>query len=273
MARLTSLKLIDLSFNLFEGFSFGSLANHSRLAFVRCICNDKDVEIETESSDWVPLFQLDFLVISNCNLNKLSIKVPTFLLHQHNLRVLDLSNNMLKGRLPSLLFENNMRLEYVSLNDNSFLGQVHLPLCLNTCWMHMSNNQLIGKLQGNIREILPHIFHLKLSNNSFTGSLPSSIGNMSLLGTFDLSLNNFSGQVPKELLERNNFSGPFDWLSLFNLTGLFLLKINHNHFSRAMSNELLNWVFLALLDVSNNYMSGKIPTWICNQTSVSALFL
>ena len=65
IARLTSLKLIDLRFNLFESFSFGSLANHSGLEFVRCICNDKDVKIETESSDWVPLFQLDFLVISN----------------------------------------------------------------------------------------------------------------------------------------------------------------------------------------------------------------
>ena len=74
------------------------------------------------------------------------------------------------------------------------------------------------------------------------------------------------------VLSNNNFSGHFDWLSLFNLTELFLLKINHNQFSRAMSNELPNWVFLVLLDVSNN-MSGKIPTWICNQTSVSPLFL
>ena len=188
IARLTSLKLIDLRFNLFEGFSFGSLANHSGLEFVRCICNDKDVKIETESSDWVPLFQLDFLVISNWNLNKLSNKVPTFLLHQHNFRVLDLSTNMLKGRLPSWLFENNVKLEYVTLNDNSFSDHVHLPLCLNTYWMDMSNNQLIGKLQENIGEILANIFYLKLSNNSFTGSLPSSIGNMSLLGTFDVSL-------------------------------------------------------------------------------------
>ena len=50
-------------------------------------------------------------MISDCNLNKLSNKVPTVLLHQHNFIVLDLSNNMLKGRLPSWLFENNMRLE------------------------------------------------------------------------------------------------------------------------------------------------------------------
>nr|XP_023926965.1 receptor kinase-like protein Xa21 [Quercus suber] len=184
-----------------------------------------------------------------------------------------------------------MRLEYVTLNDNSFSGHVHLPLCLNTYWMDMSNNQLIGKLQGNIGEILPNIFHLKLSNNSFTGSLPSSIGNMSLLGTFDVSLNNFSRQVPKELLadclrlsslvlSNNNFSGHFDWLSLFNLTELFLLKINHNQFSGAMSNELPNWVFLALLDVSNNMsellltldvsdnrLSGSIPSAIANAAS------
>ena len=131
IARLTSLKLIDISKNLFEGFSFGSFANHSRLEFVGCICNDKDVEIETESSDWVPLFQLDFLAISNCNLNKLSNKIPTFLLYQHSLRVLDLSNNMLKGQFLGWLFGNNKRLERVTLNDNSFTGHVHFSLSLN----------------------------------------------------------------------------------------------------------------------------------------------
>ncbi|XP_065635441.1 receptor-like protein 14 [Quercus suber] len=264
---LTSLKTLNLSYNELEG-SFPTkglcglkklegldLANHSSLEFVRCICNDKDVKIEMESSDWVPLFQLDFHVISNCNLNKLSNKIPTFLLHQHNFRVMFICRG------------------------------------LNTYWMDMSNNRLIGKLQGNIEEVLPNIFHLKLSNNSFTGSLPSSIGNMSLLGTFDVSLNDFSRQVPKELLagclrlsslvlSNNNFSGHSDWLSLFNLTELFLLKINHNQFAGAMSNELPNWVFLALLDVSNNMsellltldvsdnrLSGSIPSAIANAAS------
>ncbi|KAM4113365.1 hypothetical protein ACJW30_05G215500 [Castanea mollissima] len=285
IAGLTSLKHIDLSYNSFDGFSFSSLANLSKLEFVQFMCDEKMVNIETETSDWIPLFQLEYLVISNCSLNKLSNQIPTFLFHQHSLRVLDLSYSMLKGQFPAWLFENNTRLEYVTLNDNSLSGNFHLPLCLNfTYWMDVSNNQLSGQLQGNIGNVLPHTWHLKLSNNTLSGSLPSSIGNMSLLSIFSVSFNNFFGEVPKELLagcsmlttmelSNNNFDGHL-LSSDFNLTMLQALIINDNRFSGAMSNEISLQPFNSFfLDVSNNNMSGKIPTWICNQTYLSGLLL
>ncbi|XP_050290612.1 receptor-like protein 14 [Quercus robur] len=285
IAGLTSLKQIDLSYNLFDGFSFSSFANLSKLEFVQFKCDEKMVNIETETSDWVPLFQLEFLVISNCSLNKLSNQIPTFLFHQHSLRVLDLSYSMLKGQFPGWLVGNNTRLEYVSLHDNSLSGNFHLPLCLNfTYCMDVSNNQLNGQLQGNIGNMLPNILSLKLSNNTLSGSLPSSIGNMSLLSTFSVSFNNFFGEVPKKLLagcselmimdlSNNNFDGHL--LSTdFNLTMLEALIINDNSFSGTMSNEFSPQTFDSFfLDVSNNNMSGKIPTWICNQTRFSTLFL
>ncbi|KAM4113359.1 hypothetical protein ACJW30_05G215000 [Castanea mollissima] len=285
IAGLTSLKYIDLSYNLFEGFSFSLFANHSKLELFKFRCGNKKVEIETENSDWVPLFQLESLVISNCSLNMLSHQFPTFLFHQHSLRSLGLEYTGLKGPFPDWLFRNNTRLKYAILNDNSFSGHFHLPLFLNsTHGIDVSNNQLIGKLQRNIGEILPDIKYLSLSNNSFTGSLPSSIGNMSLLSVFDVSFNNFSGEVPKEVpvgctmlsilvLSNNNFEGHLDWVPLYNLTTLSFLKINHNQFSGAMPNELPNFMFISFLDVSNNKLSGKIPTWICNQTEFRGILM
>ncbi|XP_075666070.1 receptor-like protein 14 [Castanea sativa] len=276
IAGLTSLKFFDLSYS--ENFTFRLLDNKFECH------NNKKFEIETENLDWVPLFQLESVVISNCSLNKLSHQLPTFLFHQHSLRELDLSHNGLKGLFPDWLFRNNTRLEHFKLNDNSFSGHFHLPLFLNsTTVIDVSNNQLIGKLQRNIGEILPNIQSLQLSNNSFTGSLPSSIGNMSLLNIFDVSFNNFSGEVPKELpcyklmflvLSHNNFDGHLDWIPLYNLTGLNALQINHNQFSGAMPNELPNFTSdIDFLDVSNNKMSGKIPTWICNQTESYGIFM
>ena len=281
---LTSLKYVDLSYNLFEGFSFGSFANNSRLESFQLRCDNKKTEIETENSKWAPLFQLDSLVISNCSLNKLSNQLPTFLFHQGNLRVLDLSYNMLKGRFPNWLFGNNTRLEYFTLKDNSFSGHFYLSLCLNfTLSMDVSNNQLNRQLQGNLGNVLPNTWHLNLSNNAFIGSLPSSIGNMSLLQAFDVSFNNFFGEVPKELLagcselielriSNNKFYGHL-LSSDFNLTKLEVLKISDNQFFGTMSNELSKRFYPTVLDVSNNNMSGKLPTWICNQTSATVFLL
>ena len=286
IAGLTSLKYIDLSHNLFEGLSFGSFANHSKLELFQFECLDNEkLDIETENSNWVPLFQLETLVINNCSLNKPSHQLPTFLFHQHSLRKIDLSHNGLKGPFPDWLFRNNTRLKSATLNHNSFTGHFLLPLCLNSTYViDVSNNQLNGKLQRNIGEILPNIQYLQLSNNSFTGSLPSSFGNMSLLGALDVSLNNFSGEVPKDLfvgcsmlmalvLSNNYFDGHLDWVPLSNLTRLFILKINHNQFSGAMPNELPNFMNNAILDVSNNKMSGRIPTWICNLTDFEGILM
>ncbi|XP_030971224.1 receptor-like protein 13 [Quercus lobata] len=282
---LTSLKYVDLSYNLFEGLSFSLFANHSKLESFQFRCDNEKVEIEIENSDWVPLFNLESLVISNCSLNKLSHQLPTFLFHQHSLRKLDLSHNGLKGPFPDWLFRNNTRLKSAFLNHNSFTGHFHLSQCLNSTYaIDVSNNQLNGKLQRNIGEILPNIQYLQLFNNSFTGYLPSSFGNMSLLDTLDVSLNNFSGEVPKDLfvgcsrllilvLSNNYFDGHLDWVPLSNLTWLSILKINHNQFSGAMPNELPNFVNIAILDVSNNKMSGRIPTWICNLTSFGGILM
>ncbi|KAK7841911.1 receptor-like protein 14 [Quercus suber] len=254
---------LDLSWNSFEGslpsclYNLTSLrrlfANPSKLESFQFRCDNEKVEIEIENSNWVPLFKLESLVISNCSLNKLSHQLPTFLFHQHSLRKLDLSHNGLKGPFPDWLFRNNTRLKSAILNHNSFTGHFHLSLCLNsTSVIDVSNNQLNGKLQQNIGEILP---------------------NIRLLDTLDVSLNNFSREVPKDLfvgcselsilvLSNNYFDGHLDWVPLSNLTRLFILKINHNQFSEAMPNELPNFMDLDLLDVSNNKMSGRIPTWI-----------
>ena len=278
IASLTSLKYIDLGFNKFVGlFSFSSFANHSMLELVRFTSDGNKFQIN-EISGWVPSFQLQFLILSGC-LNKLSSELPTFLLHQYNLKVVDLSHNKLKGRFPGWLLENNTRLEYVNLKNNSFFGQFHLPLHLNDSLLSVdvSKNQLEGQLQEGIGKILSNLKNLDLSGNAFEGTLPSSIGNMSLLERLDLSLNNFSGVVQQELfagclklmalkLSYNNFQGNLLSTQL-NLTRLMLLELNDNRFFGTLSNLLYEHTSLQYLDASNNYLSGTIPRWICSEAT------
>ena len=175
LPNLTSLEYINLSYNQFEGsFSFSSFANHSKLQVVILGSDNNKFEVETEYPvGWVPLFQLKALFLSNC---KLTGDIPDFLQYQFKLEVVDLSHNNLTRRFANWLLENNTRLEFLALMNNSLMGQL-LPLRPNTriLSLDISHNQLDGRLQENVGHMIPNIVFLNLSNNGFKGIIPSSI--------------------------------------------------------------------------------------------------
>ncbi|GKV50088.1 hypothetical protein SLEP1_g56804 [Rubroshorea leprosula] len=149
--------------------------------------------------------------------------IPEFLFCQQRLRVIDLSHNKLKEEFPILLLQNNYDLKFMNFR-----------------------------------------------NNSFVGALPSSLGNVRDLSELDLSFNNFLGEVPKELLvgcrglqqlilSHNKLGGEI-FSSEFNFSNLMLLELSNNEFIGSLSNVKIET--LAIFDVSNNNMTGPIPTWI-----------
>jgi Leucine-rich repeat (LRR) protein len=221
IASPTSLEYIDLSYNKFEGlFQFNIFANHSKLKAILLASENNKLEIETEkSAGWDFSFQLKILVLSNCNLNKLTGSIPKFLLDQRELEIIDLSHNKLKGSFPIWLIENNTRLRELNLRDNSFMGKFHLPPDRYECLLSMdvSNNHFGGQLQENIGKITPYLKFLNLSQNRFEGYPPSSIGDMSYLQYLDLSFNNFSGKAPTKLIASCTF--------------LLVLKLCNNQFT------------------------------------------
>jgi Leucine-rich repeat (LRR) protein len=146
IASPTSLEYIDLSYNQFEGlFQFNMFANHSKLKAILLASENNKLEIETEkSAGWDFSFQLKILVLSNCNLNKLTGgNIPKFLLDEHKLEIIDLSHNKLKGSFPIWLIENNTRLQELNLQDNSFMGKFHLPPDRYECLLSMDVSTII----------------------------------------------------------------------------------------------------------------------------------
>ncbi|KAK4591050.1 hypothetical protein RGQ29_021299 [Quercus rubra] len=242
IASWTSLEYIDLSYNLFEGlFSFSLFANHSKLKVIQLFSDNNKLDIKTENPSWDPSFQLKVLLLSNCSLNKPTGNIPKFLFDQHELEVIDISHNKLNGSFPIWLLENNTRLQLLSLQSNSFADQFHLP---TYCSMDLRD-------------------------------LPSSIGDMSNLEKLDLSFNNFSGEVPMELvascthldilrLSNNYFHGEI-FSKNFNLS-LSSLELNNNYFTGTLPVSPLRVMFL---DISNNHMSGIIPVWIVNNNTIN----
>ncbi|KAJ9693044.1 hypothetical protein PVL29_011956 [Vitis rotundifolia] len=282
LSNLTSLEYIDLSYNQFEGsFSFSSFANHSKLQVVILRSDNNKFEIETEYPvGWVPLFQLKAIVLSNC---KLIGDLPRFLQYQFRLTAVDLSHNNLTGSFLNWLLENNTRLEFLILRNNSLMGQL-LPLTPNTIitLLDISDNRFDGQLQEKVGHMIPNMEYLNLSNNGFEGILPSSIAKMTSLVSLDLSANSFSGEVPKQLLavkdlaflklSNNKFHGEI-FSRDFNLTSLESLHLDNNQFRGTLSNVLSKSSWLEELDVSNNNMSGEIPSWIGNMTDLTTLVL
>ncbi|XP_031106325.1 receptor-like protein 13 [Ipomoea triloba] len=307
--NMTSLRLVDLSSNQFRGdfsfifpslrsleyirlgdnhfhtkFSFSLLANHSKVKLIELLNNDK-LEVDTEDSNWIPKFQLEILVLPDCNLNKQSQKVPTFLAYQSMLKVLDLSHNNLRGGFPNWVVKNNTELLVFNLRNNSLEGSMHLQPHLNSSIVRMdvSDNQLDGKLHEDVGRMFPQITYLNLTKNYFEGFVPSSFCNMSQLILLDLSINYFDGEIPKEMvsgclhnlailtLSSNRFRGQI-FSTSFNMTRLKVLSLEDNQFSGHISNAI-NRNALIFLDASNNLFSGKVNNWVGNMTNLNILFI
>ncbi|KAD4585433.1 hypothetical protein E3N88_23034 [Mikania micrantha] len=276
ITNLTSLKYVDFRSNKFEGsFSLSWFSNLTELKYFAFASDNDDFDVETEEPvGWTCMFQLEVLILSSCNINRYKGSViPSFLLHQHKLRELDMSYNSLKGQFPNWLIKNNTMLSILHLRDNSFDGTIYTSSYRNRNirWLDVSGSHMIDPIPNDTQKSLPYIYHLNLSRNSIDGVIPSSIGDLIQLHELDLSHNRLSGEVPIGLL-----TNPFD-LSLlilsnnsfhgeilsqnFNFCGLSVLQLGNNCFT------------VLTLDISNNYLSGRIPHFLGELSNLRILLL
>ncbi|XP_052300931.1 receptor-like protein 14 isoform X48 [Citrus sinensis] len=280
ITSLTSLEYLDLSYNNFEGpCPLSSLANHSKLEVLLLSSTNNILLVKTEN--FLPTFQLKVLELANCSLNV----VPTFLLHQYDLKYLDLSLNNLVGDFPSWMLQNNTKLEVLFLTNNSFTGNLRLPNTKHDFLHHLdaSSNNFIGTLPQDMGTILKKLLVLDISNNHFEGNIPSSVGEMKELIILHLSKNNFSEDFSTPFLtgcislwfldlSDNNFYGQFFSKDL-NLTQMEFLYLENNKFSGKIEEGLLNSTKLYQLDISHNFLSGHIPHWMGNFSNLEILLM
>ncbi|MBA0601095.1 hypothetical protein Gorai_004284, partial [Gossypium raimondii] len=260
---LTSSWYLDFSYNHFEGsFSLSSFKTQSKLEVLQFASNNGKLQIDTENPPgWFPSFQLKVLALSNCSLNNHTNSIPNFLRHQFHLQIVVLTTSCVQVfLLPPFAMTNAVMVD-------------------------VSGNQIHG-LPENIGKILPHMEYLDLSRNAFEQDLLPSIGDMKNLQVLDLSYNNFSGEIPKELtvgcndlrvlmLSGNKLHGQI-FPMLYNLTQLRVLQLRNNYFSGNLSNVKAKGRVLgnlALLDIGYNFMTGNIGNWIGNVTYLDILVM
>ncbi|XP_019082674.1 PREDICTED: LRR receptor-like serine/threonine-protein kinase GSO1 [Camelina sativa] len=279
LGRLESLEYLSLFDNNFEGFfSFGWLANLSELKVVKLYSKSNSLQVESESS-WKPKFQLRVIVLRACNLEK----VPHFLLHQKDLRQVDLSDNKIAGNFPSWLLANNTKLEVLLLRNNSFMSFQLPKSAHNLLFLDVSVNEFDHLFPENIGWILPHLRFMNLAKNGFRGNLPSSLGNMKDIEYMDISHNSFQGKLPRSFLKgcysmailklsHNKLSGEV-FSESTNFNHILVLSMDNNLFTGEIGQGLRSLTSLYMLDISNNNLTGVIPSWIDELSSLFALLV
>ncbi|KAE8819682.1 Tyrosine-sulfated glycopeptide receptor 1 [Hordeum vulgare] len=169
------------------------------------------------------LGNLTGLLHLNMSQNSLEGSLPTVLVFSRSIIGLNVSFNHLKGHLQEMQSSNpSLPLHVLNISSNSFTGQSPL-----TTW-----------------EVTKNLVAFNASNNSFTGQIPSSICiNAPSFSMLDLSYNQFSGNIS---------------LGLGSCSMLRVLKVGHNHLTKALHVGLFNATSLEHLSLANNGLQGVL---------------
>ncbi|XP_054814922.1 receptor-like protein EIX1 [Prosopis cineraria] len=220
LGQLSALSGFDVSSNQLTGIvSEIHFSKLTHLTFLDLSFNSFIVNI---SSNWMPPFQVEVLIVSSCILGP---SFPAWLQSQKEIKLLDLSNASIADSMPNW----------------SWIGTPHFT------FLSLSQNQFFGQIPESIGEKCDSLLTIDLSRNNFMGRIPSSLANCSNLNALDLSHNNLFGAIPNSL-------GQLQWLRL--------LHLSDNHLSGRLPSSFINLSYLQTLDLGNKELSDGIPSWI-----------
>ncbi|CAL9066544.1 unnamed protein product [Musa banksii] len=265
----SGLQYLDLSDNKITGNLSLRITNiMSSLQWFDLSTNNMSGEIPFS---YCQLRNLEGLQLSE---NNLSGEVPNCWKNSSNLLLLDLSSNKLVGGVPDSLC-NLQTLESLHLSHNNLSGPI--PHCLKSCTelstLDLGHNNFIGNIPTWIGESLLSLKTLSLRSNAFNGRIPQ-LSSLSSLRILDLSNNNLSGTIPQSF---GNFSAlrstPMYHCCYFNDGRVYeddmWLFIKGSEFKYTTSQLSID----ALIDLSNNNLSGNIPEELGNLHGLRSLNL
>ncbi|XP_022636620.1 probable leucine-rich repeat receptor-like protein kinase At1g35710 [Vigna radiata var. radiata] len=199
--------------------------------------------------------------------NNLSGTIPTWIGEKlPEIKILRLRSNNFSGHIPNGICD-MIFLQDFDLAQNSFSGNI--PKCLNNFSAMFQKNKSTDltintndeRVDGRLEEIsiilwtkgrpllynsiLGLVTNVDLSNNNLSGEIPREITYLDGLIYLNLSGNQLSGQIPP---------------SIGNMRLLESIDLSWNQLSGKIPPTVSNLSFLNNLDLSHNHLEGKIPT-------------
>lgn len=180
--------------------------------------------------------------------------IPASLSNLTSLTQLRLSNNQLKGSIPTPLLTS---LTVLLLDNNLLEGTIPTPLPTGLTTLYLHTNQL----KGTIPALPSGLTNCDLGGNQFTGTIPTPLP--SGLTNLRLGYNQLTGSIPalpsgltQLWLNKNQLSGTIPTLP----TRLIRLYLQNNMFTGTLpSFASLNSLTSPYLDVSYNALTGTYP--------------
>ncbi|KAF3434372.1 hypothetical protein FNV43_RR25475 [Rhamnella rubrinervis] len=223
---------------------------------------------------WVLNTSVDTLMGLNISSNFLTgFNQKSIVLPWVNLRLFDVSYNMLQGPLPIP----PLSIQEFDVSNNKLNGEVsHLFCNMSSLYeFNLSKNNLSGMVPHCLGNSSTSLSVLSLENNSFHGVIPqicSNSGSASSLRLIDLSHNKFQGQLPRSwsycmmlegiVVSNNQLVDTFpSWLG--SLPELKLLVLHHNGFYGVIEKPKMDvdqFAKLHVIDLSSNNFTGVFPS-------------
>ncbi|XP_022636200.1 receptor-like protein 12 [Vigna radiata var. radiata] len=285
-----SLYQLDLSNNKFFGQIPDCWIHFKSLTYLNMSHNKFSGEIPSSMGS---LLQLQVLLLRR---NNLIGEIPSSLRRCTNLVMVDISENRLSGYIPNWIGKELSKLQFLSLGRNYLYGSLPLKICYlkSIQLLDLSLNNLSGQIPKCIKHFSSMTRMTSLTNyeghhySVHTGAIDRYFSyklnailmwkgskemftdtGLSLLNSIDLSNNQISGEIPKEIeglfglvslnLSRNQLKGKIP-SNVGKLTSLEFLDLSQNQLVGSIPSSLAQIDRLTMLDLSHNYLSGKIPT-------------
>ncbi|KAH1155203.1 hypothetical protein GYH30_050504 [Glycine max] len=205
--------------------------------------------------------QLNFLKLSNNKLEGPILNIP------NGLETLLLNHNRFTGRLPSNIF--NASIISLDVSNNHLVGKIP-SLIKNLSGLNelcLSNNHFEGSIPLELGE-LEYLTSLDLSQNNFIGLVPSftnssvafiHLNNNRLSGLSKRMFHGNSSLVMLDLSYNEISNNLKDLIHNLSYKRLNILLLKGNHFMGDIPKQLCQLIDLNMLDLSHNNFSGVIP--------------
>ncbi|CAI8607346.1 unnamed protein product [Vicia faba] len=262
---LKMLKNLSLAGNQFYGGLSITLENVSSLANTVRFLNVSHNKLNGNFflKDAIGLFwNLRALDLSD---NMIRGELPSFV-SLRELRVLKLASNLLLGAVPEDLLLTSMSLEELNLSSNGFTGSIGVINSTTINILDLSSNSLSGPLPTSLRSCTI----IDLSRNTFSGDISVIENWEATMEVIDLSSNKLSGSLPS-IIEYSKLStldlrplllqgsGASELLLTSPFLPMEYFDVSNNSLEGFLPSDIGRMVKLKLLNLARNGFSGQIP--------------